>query len=544
MSSAPAVLGKGQLLARVQAWLALRGWRARSGVIAVPYLWLLLFFLVPFVIVLKIAFSDTRLGSPPYQPLLQWAGDKVLQLQLNLGNFMFLVEDSLYWKAYLNSLWVATAATALCLLIGYPMAYALARTDRRWRNGLLMLVVLPFWTSLLLRVYAWIGLLRDEGLINSALLALGVIREPIVMLQTDFAIYVGIVYSYLPFMILPLYANLEKMDLTLLEAAADLGCRPVRTFFAITVPLSMPGVIAGSLLVFIPAVGEYVIPELLGAPDALMIGKVLAGEFFRNRDWPVASAVAIALLLVLLLPLAFLQRAQAAEAAQQASDTGRSWPVRPLIGAAALTALGLAWWLFTRGSAVDLSALLSLLSAPLSLLAVIVAVTGLCFAVLSLVVRRFQVRLSAFNVSALLVGFAFLYVPILSMIVFSFNDSRLITSWAGFSLRWYQRLFENEQILSTAALSLQIATINATGAVILGAVRPLQGSRSVRDHDHRAAGDAGSDHRAVAVAAVHRHGGAVRLAGRAGRHDRDHRAHDVDHGLRHRDRALASGRSR
>jgi putrescine transport system permease protein len=313
MSAIPATLVKTSRLAWLQAWLARRGWRARSGVIAVPYFWLLLFFLVPFVIVLKIAFSETRLASPPYEPLLQWAGDKVLQLQLNLGNFMFLIEDSLYWKAYLNSLWVAAVSTALCLLIGYPMAYALARTDRRWRNGLLMLVVLPFWTSLLLRVYAWIGLLRDEGVINSVLLALGVIREPFVMLQTDFAIYIGIVYSYLPFMILPLYASLEKMDLTLLEVAADLGCRPFRSFLAITLPLSMPGVIAGALLVFIPAVGEYVIPELLGAPDALMIGKVLASEFFRNRDWPVASAVAIALLLVLLLPLVLLQRAQAAE---------------------------------------------------------------------------------------------------------------------------------------------------------------------------------------------------------------------------------------
>jgi putrescine transport system permease protein len=317
MPATPVTLANTSRLARLQAWLARRGWRGRSGVIAVPYFWLLLFFLVPFAIVLKIAFSDTRLGSPPYEPLLQWAGDKVLQLQLNLGNFMFLIEDSLYWKAYLNSLWVAAVSTALCLLIGYPMAYALARTDRRWRNGLLMLVVLPFWTSLLLRVYAWIGLLRDEGLINSTLLALGVIREPFVMLQTDFAIYVGVVYSYLPFMILPLYANLEKMDLTLLEAAADLGCRPFRSFLAITLPLSVPGVIAGALLVFIPAVGEYVIPELLGAPDALMIGKVLASEFFRNRDWPVASAVAIALLLVLLLPLVLLQRAQATDGGER-----------------------------------------------------------------------------------------------------------------------------------------------------------------------------------------------------------------------------------
>jgi putrescine transport system permease protein len=313
MATPSPISAKTPARARLQAWLTRRGLSGRSGVVAIPYFWLLLFFLVPFAIVLKIAFSQTRLASPPYEPLLQWAGEKVLQVQLNLGNFMFLIEDSLYWKAYLNSLEVAAVSTLLCLLIGYPMAYALARAERAWRNILLMLVVLPFWTSFLLRVYAWIGLLKDEGVINNMLLALGVITQPIVMLQTDFAIYVGIVYSYLPFMILPLYANLEKLDLTLLEAAADLGSRPLRSFLAITLPLSMPGVIAGSLLVFIPAVGEYVIPELLGAPESLMIGKVLASEFFRNRDWPVASAVAIALLLVLLLPIMYLQRSQAAE---------------------------------------------------------------------------------------------------------------------------------------------------------------------------------------------------------------------------------------
>ncbi len=315
MTAIPQSVVKRTLLASLRDWLASRG---RGSVVAVPYFWLLLFFLVPFGIVLKIAFSKTRIASPPYQPLLQWGGEMVVQLQINLGNFMYLVNDSLYWKAYLNSLKVAAISTLVCLLIGYPLAYALARAERRWRSLLLMMVILPFWTSFLLRVYAWIGLLKEEGVINSALLALGVIREPIVMLQTDFAIYVGIVYSYLPFMILPLYSNLEKMDLTLLEAAADLGCRPFRAFLSITWPLSMSGVIAGSLLVFIPAVGEYVIPELLGAPDSLMIGKVLASEFFRNRDWPVASAVAIALLLVLVIPIVLLQRSQDAEAAEAA----------------------------------------------------------------------------------------------------------------------------------------------------------------------------------------------------------------------------------
>jgi len=274
----------------------------RTGVIAIPYLWLMLFFLIPFVIVLKIAFSDSRIGMPPYEPLWQYAGDKIVQIKLNLANFAFLVEDSLYWKAYLTSIWVAFVSTVFCLLIGYPMAYAIARASQTRRNVLLLLVILPFWTSFLLRVYAWIGLLKNNGLINNTLIALGVIDEPIQMLQTDFAVYIGIVYSYLPFMILPLYSTLEKMDLTLLEAAADLGSRPWKSFLQITLPLSRDGIIAGCMLVFIPAVGEFVIPSLLGDPGMLMIGKVLWTEFFNNRSWPVASAVAIALLLVLVIP--------------------------------------------------------------------------------------------------------------------------------------------------------------------------------------------------------------------------------------------------
>ena len=285
----------------------------RSLVAAVPYLWLVLFFLIPFVIVLKISFSDSQIAMPPYEPLLQWASERVLQIKLNFANFAFLVEDDLYWKAYLTSIFVAGVSTLLCLLIGYPMAYAIARSSPSTRNILLLLVILPFWTSFLLRVYAWIGILKNNGLINNALMALGVIDEPIRMLQTDFAVYVGIVYSYLPFMILPLYANLEKLDLTLLEAAADLGCKPWQGFLKVTLPLSVPGIIAGCLLVFIPAVGEFVIPSLLGDPGMLMIGKVLWTEFFNNRDWPVASAVAIALLLFLVIPIMFFQRAQDAE---------------------------------------------------------------------------------------------------------------------------------------------------------------------------------------------------------------------------------------
>ena len=290
------------------------GLDGRSIVTAVPYLWLLLFFLIPFVIVLKISFSTSQIAMPPYEPLLHWAGDKVLQIKLNLGNFAFLVEDNLYWKAYLNSIWVASVSTFFCLLLGYPIAYAIARSNPSARNILMLLIVLPFWTSFLLRVYAWIGILKNNGLLNNFLIWIGAIDQPIQMLQTDFAVYIGIVYSYLPFMILPLYANLEKMDLTLLESAADLGCRPWQGFMKITLPLSLPGVRAGCLLVFIPAVGEFVIPSLLGDPGMLMIGKVLWTEFFNNRDWPVASAVAIVLLLFLVIPMMYFQRAQDAEA--------------------------------------------------------------------------------------------------------------------------------------------------------------------------------------------------------------------------------------
>ncbi len=294
-------------------WLSRRLPSGRSLVTAVPYLWLLLFFLIPFIIVLKISFSSSLIAMPPYEPLLHWTGEKVLQIKLNLGNFAFLVEDNLYWKAYLNSIKVALVSTLLCLLIGYPIAYSIARSSPSSRNILMLLIVLPFWTSFLLRVYAWIGILKNNGLLNNFLISIGVIDQPIQMLQTDFAVYVGIVYSYLPFMILPLYANLEKMDLTLLEAAADLGCKPWQGFLKITLPLSVPGIIAGCLLVFIPAVGEFVIPSLLGDPGMLMIGKVLWTEFFNNRDWPVASAVAIALLLFLVIPIMYFQRAQDAE---------------------------------------------------------------------------------------------------------------------------------------------------------------------------------------------------------------------------------------
>ena len=289
---------------------SLRRW-GRALVGLPPYAWLTLFFLAPFLIVLKISFSQIQAAIPPYLPLVSWADDAVLQIQLNLGNYRYLFTDDLYVSAYLNSLRIAGISTVCCLLIGYPMAYAIARSPYSVRNSLLLLVVLPFWTSFLIRVYAWMGILKNEGLLNAFLLWTGVITEPLQILETDWAVYIGIVYSYLPFMVLPLYATLEKMDMSLLEAAADLGCRPFRAFLSVTLPLSVPGMIAGSMLVFIPAVGEFVIPDLLGGPDTLMIGKVLWAEFFDNRDWPVASAVAVAMLVLLVAPIMIFQHFQA-----------------------------------------------------------------------------------------------------------------------------------------------------------------------------------------------------------------------------------------
>jgi putrescine transport system permease protein len=281
--------------------------RGRRLVKAIPLVWLIALFLLPFLIVLKLSFSETRLAIPPYAPLLEWLNG-VPHPALHFSNYAFLFTDPLYISAYLYSLRVAAVSTLLCLLLGYPMAYGIARADGTRRSVLLMLVVLPFWTSFLLRIYAWIGLLKHNGVINNILMYLGIIHQPLTMLQTDFAVYVGIVYSYLPFMILPLYANLEKHDVALLEAAADLGARPFTTFLRITLPQSLPGIIAGSLLVFIPAVGEYVVPSLLGRTDQLMIGRVLSDEFFENRDWPLASAVAILMLLLLVIPIMLFQR--------------------------------------------------------------------------------------------------------------------------------------------------------------------------------------------------------------------------------------------
>jgi putrescine transport system permease protein len=332
----------------------------RGIVILVPYLWLVAFFLIPFIIVAKISLSESVTAQPPYTEIVRRvAGGQVsfaspekpgdaadatgaapaattqtsseqgnvdapdqsaeikggppqdvsggFYVKFNWDNYDYLFSDALYFKAAKNAVFTAFISTVICLLIGFPMAYGIARSPTAWRGTLLMLIILPFWTSFLIRVYAWIGILKNNGIINNILIWLGVINDPLPMMNTNFAVFIGIVYSYLPFMILPLYSTLEKMDLSLLEAAQDLGCRPWKAFLQITVPLTLPGVIAGSMLVFIPAVGEYVIPELLGGPDSLMIGRVLSNEFFSNRDWPVASAVAIAILVLLVIPIVVFQ---------------------------------------------------------------------------------------------------------------------------------------------------------------------------------------------------------------------------------------------
>ncbi|MBJ7276096.1 ABC transporter permease subunit [Marinobacter salarius] len=284
----------------------------RRVVFGIPFLWLLLFFLLPFALVLKISFSSAVMAIPPYQPVFTFV-DNTVSVVVNLSNYLFLFSDSLYIAAYWGSVKIAFVSTLVCLLIGYPMAYAMARASARMQLVLLLLVMLPSWTSFLIRVYAWMGILGNQGLLNNLLMWLGVISEPLKMLNTNFAVVLGIAYAYLPFMVLPIYTNLVKLDVRLLEAASDLGCRSLTTFWTITLPLSKAGIIAGSMLVFIPAVGEFVIPELLGGPDTLMIGKVLWEEFFNNRDWPVASSLAIVMLALLLIPIVLFHRLQARE---------------------------------------------------------------------------------------------------------------------------------------------------------------------------------------------------------------------------------------
>ncbi|MGA9254187.1 MAG: ABC transporter permease subunit [Roseobacter sp.] len=289
----------------------------RFVLIAVPYVWLLALFLVPFAIVFKISLSDIALAIPPYTPTLD-DGFAAFFSGLDFENFAFLASDDLYWKAYLSSLQIALLSTAMTLCVAYPIAYGMARAPEEWRPTLMMLVILPFWTSFLIRVYAWIGILSTEGFLNQFLLWTGVISDPLTILNTNVAVYIGIVYTYLPFMILPIYAALDRLDGSLIEAAEDLGCSRFQAFWLVTIPLSKNGIIAGCFLVFIPALGEFVIPTLLGGSDTLMIGKVLWEEFFNNRDWPVASAVAVILLLILIIPIVLFQRNQQRQAEEEA----------------------------------------------------------------------------------------------------------------------------------------------------------------------------------------------------------------------------------
>jgi len=283
---------------------------------AIPYLWMLVLFFIPFIIVFKISLSSPEIAQPPYSPTFDpfvdgWSETFARFAEFTSANYLRLFDDSIYVSSYLSSIWIAGSSTVMMLFIAYPLAYGMARAPKSWRPTLVMMVILPFWTSFLIRVYAWISILSEEGLLNSMLLSLGIIDEPLVILSTNAAVYIGILYSYLPFMVLPLYSALEKMDESLIEAAKDLGCTNIQAFWKVTFPLSLPGVIAGCFLVFIPAVGEFVIPDLLGGSDTVMIGKTMWEEFFNNRDWPAASAVAIALLIVLMIPIMIFQNNQA-----------------------------------------------------------------------------------------------------------------------------------------------------------------------------------------------------------------------------------------
>lgn len=281
----------------------------RSLIIAAPFVWLFIFLFIPFLLVLKISFADLQFGVPPYTPLIEFK-EETLNWSLHLRGYILLFSDNLYLATYLSSVKMALITTLLCVLVGYPMAYYIARSNPRIRNYLLLAVILPFWTSLLLRVYAWVGILRNDGVLNSLLMWAGITDAPLEIYRTDLAVYIGLVYAYLPFFILPLYASLVKLDTRLLEAAYDLGARPFTAFRKVTLPLSMPGIISGSMLVFIPAVGEYVVPEMLGGANTLMMGRVMWGEFFNNSDWPMAAAVTCVMVLLLIVPLIFFQHSQ------------------------------------------------------------------------------------------------------------------------------------------------------------------------------------------------------------------------------------------
>ena len=381
-------------------------------VAVVPYLWLIGFLVVPFLLILKISLSDRARARPPYLPQLNLSegvnGIWSFLSGLDLENYTILLTDSFYIRSYLLSLQTAVIATVFTLLIAYPMAYGLTRAPQKWRNLLLALVVLPFWISFLIRVYAWMAILKPNGFLDMLGQAIGLDVGTLALLNTKSAVIIGIVYSYLPFMILPLFTVLDKLDDTLLEASHDLGASTWRTFRSITLPLSLPGIYAGCLLAFIPMVGEFVIPDLLCGNDTALIGKTLWTEFFNNQDWPLASAIAIGMLLLLLLPIAALQKAQARADVRQGgsgSSAGRSF-------------------------------------------------TGL-------------------NRLAVAGGLGFIYLPIVLVIVFSFNDSRLVTVWAGFSFKWYGILFQNTQLLQSALLSFKLAFLSATAATVLGVLAAL-----------------------------------------------------------------------
>ncbi|MGE4692989.1 putrescine ABC transporter permease PotH [Yersinia enterocolitica] len=281
----------------------------RKLVIGIPYLWLFLLFMLPFLIVFKISLAEMARAVPPYTDLVTWLDSK-LDISLNLGNYLQLLDDPLYIDAYLQSLQVAAVSTLCCLIIGYPLAWAIAHSKSSTRNILLLLVILPSWTSFLIRVYAWMGILKNNGILNNFLIWAGIIDQPLIILHTNLAVYIGVVYSYLPFMVLPIYTALTRLDYSLVEAALDLGAKPFKTFVSVIVPLTKGGIVAGSMLVFIPAVGEFVIPELLGGPDSIMIGRILWQEFFNNRDWPVASAVATVMLVLLIVPIIWFHKHQ------------------------------------------------------------------------------------------------------------------------------------------------------------------------------------------------------------------------------------------
>ncbi len=381
-------------------------------VAVVPFLWLIVFFAAPFLLILKISLSDQARARPPYLPQLD-LGEGIPGIWtflggLDLENYATLLTDSFYVRSYLLSLETAAISTILVLLIAYPMAYGLTRAPLNWRPLLLALVVLPFWTSFLVRVYAWMAILKPNGFLDLLGQAVGLDPGTLALLNTRSAVIIGIVYSYLPFMILPLFTVLDKLDDSLLEVSRDLGASAFRTFVSITLPLSLPGIYAGCLLAFIPMVGEFVIPDLLGGNDTALIGRTLWTEFFNNQDWPLAAAIAVGMLVILIIPIMALQKAQARADIRQAQTGlagGRRW--------------------------------------------------------------------SAFNMAAIGIGLGFIYLPIALVMVFSFNESRLVTVWAGFSLKWYELLFQNTQLLQSAWLSLKLAFVSATAATVLGVLAAM-----------------------------------------------------------------------